>query len=54
MLRIRDLRDGIIIATALGTVYGLGVLSCVYWEAKLFADFYKTSKTNSIQDEEES
>jgi hypothetical protein len=55
MFKIKDVRDGAVLVTALATAYGLGILSCVYWELSVFADLYKTSKLDSLKkDEEES
>ena len=43
MCKLRGLRNASIVILALGTAYGLGVLSCVYWELKLLATYSNVS-----------
>ena len=54
MIKRKDLRDISVAALALGTAYGLGILSCVYWEIKIFAECCKAVKEDSYRNEEES
>jgi hypothetical protein len=44
MSKLKTLRDISVTVLALGTAYGLGVLSCVYFEAKLLAECVQASK----------
>ena len=43
-MKLKDLRDLSVTVVALGTAYGLGVLSCVYWELKALAGVCQESK----------
>lgn len=45
----KDLKGLAITAMALGTAYGLGILSCVYWELKLFADICESTKSEDYR-----
>lgn len=38
----KDMRDVLIGTLALGTAWGLGVLSCVYFEIKLLTEYRET------------
>ena len=40
----KNFRDIAVTALALGTAYGLGILSCVYYEIKLFVDVCEATK----------
>ena len=40
----KDLRDVAVTVLALATAYGLGILSCVVYEAKMFVDVYTELK----------
>ena len=44
MFKGKDFRDVSIAVLALGTAYGLGILSCVYWELKFLATCSNHSK----------
>lgn len=39
MFKVKDVRDIGTTVLALGTAWGLGVLSCVYFELKLLAEY---------------
>ena len=54
MFKIKDLRDAAVVTLALGTAYGLGVLSCVYWEVKALGEFCNPTKKDDHYEEEES
>lgn len=44
----KNLRDAGIALLALGTAYGLGILSCVVYEVKLFAELCEATKKDTI------
>lgn len=46
-MKLKDLRDLSVTVLALGTAYGLGVLSCVYWELKVLAEYNRESKEST-------
>lgn len=44
MSKIKDIRDAGIVVLSLSTAYGLGVLSCIYWELKFVATYDAKSR----------
>lgn len=44
---MKNLRDVGITVLALGTAYGLGIISCVVYEIKLFADVCDATKKDN-------
>lgn len=40
----RDFRDATLIALAIGTAYGLGVITCIAYEVKLCTEFFAAVK----------
>ena len=51
MSKLKNLTNFSITVLALGTAYGLGILSCVYWEIKLIAECSNSKKEKSAQEE---
>lgn len=47
MLDCRKVRNAAIMTLALGTAFGLGVITCVYSELKLLAAFMNETKHSS-------
>lgn len=54
MINTKTLRDISITALALGTAYGLGILSCVYFEVKAVAEVLAEVNKDSHHRYEES
>lgn len=50
MGKMRDLRDAVVGVMAIGTAFGLGVLTCAYWELKLLASACRESTINIGKD----
>lgn len=44
MSKIKDLRNAAVVTLAIGAAYGLGIISCVWWELKGLASIYKETK----------
>ena len=44
MFTKKDARDVGVTILALGVAYGLGVVSCVYWELKLIVKYSESNK----------
>lgn len=47
---MKNIRDIAVATLALGTAYGLGILSCVAFEIKLFAECCEATKKNNDQE----
>lgn len=48
---MKNFKDVAVVTLALGTAFGLGVISCVAWEIKMFAECCAACKADKQHDE---